>query len=130
MATGDETIVRTSLLDNRKLSGNFLPVWEMVITATYDDDDTGDVTLEIDDVNGWLQTVVMEVPNTTNAITTQCQIRDSRDNVVFDSGEKAENATYVFEMHKPLAGKWEVVVGVSGAVGANGSSIVIVLRGM
>tara|TARA_Y100000310_G_C20243043_1_gene605530 strand:- start:85 stop:474 length:390 start_codon:yes stop_codon:yes gene_type:complete len=129
MADGDQTIVLTS---NTRAKVNQTPnedVWEIVATATFDADDTSDVTLAVP-LNGTLRDVVLKVPNTTNAITTQLQIQDNGDNVVFDTGELAENATYIFSVDKSLSGTIDLVVGVSGAVGASGSIIVATLRGI
>ena len=129
MADGDQTIVLTS---NTRAKINLTPnedVWEMVVTATFDTDDTTDVSLAIP-FNGIIRDIVLAVPNTTNAITTQLQIQDNGDNVVFDTGELAENSTYTFSVDKSLSGTIDVVIGVSGAVGASGSIIVATIRGI
>jgi len=129
MATGDETIVETSntiASIRRKKDDN---VWEITATATHDADDTGDVTLSVP-INGILQKVILVVPNFTNAITGQVQINDNADVTIFDSGEQAKNATYTFNVSEPLSGTIDIVVGVSGAAGGTGGSIVVYLRGV
>lgn len=129
MADGDQTIVLTS---NTRAAINRTKnedVWEMVITATFDTDDTSDVTLTVP-VNGIIRKVVLAVPDTTNAITTQLQIQDNGDNVVFDTGEVDENDTYQFSINEAVSGDIDFVIGVSGAVGANGSVIVATIRGV
>ena len=129
MADGDQTIVLTS---STRAKVNTTPnedVWEMVVTANFDADDTTDVTLAIP-FNGIVRNIVLAVPNTTNAITTQLQINDNGDNTVFDTGEVAENATYTYATDLALSGTIDVVIGVSGAVGASLSEIVATLRGI
>ena len=129
MADGDQTIVLTSNTTAKRNQTPNEDVWERVITANFDADDTTDVTLAIP-LNGIVRSVVVVVPNTTNAITTQLQINDNGDNTVFDTGELAENDTYVFATDLPLAGTIDIVIGVSGAVGASLSEIVATLRGI
>ena len=130
MADGGQTIVLTSETGqagiNRIRDAN---VWEKVITANFDADDTTDVTLA-NSLNGVLRHVTVKVPNTTNAITTQLQIKDNTDNVVFDTGEQAENDTYNYSVDIPLTGIVDFVVGVSGAVGSSKSEISVVIRGV
>jgi hypothetical protein len=130
MADGDQTIVLTSETTpdgiNRIYNKN---VWEKVITANFDADDTTDVTLALP-LNGILRHVTIAVPDTTNAITTQLQINDNGNNTVFDTGELAENATYNYSIDEPLTGTVDFVVGVSGAVGASLSEIVVTIRGV
>ena len=130
MADGDQTIVLTSETPydglNKIKNAN---VWEKVITANFDADDTTDVTLA-QPINGVLRHVTIAVPNTTNAITTQLEIKDNGDNVIFDTGELAENATYNYSVDEPLSGIIDFVVGVSGAVGASLSEIVVTIRGV
>ncbi len=128
MADGDQTLVLTS---NDRAKINQTPnedVWEIVATATYDSDDTTDVTLAVP-LNGTIEHVTLKVPDTTNAITTQLQIQDNGDNVIFDTGELAENDTYNFSTSLPVSGTIDLVIGVSGAVGATGSIIVATVRG-
>jgi hypothetical protein len=130
MADGDQTIVLTSETTpqgiNRIYNRN---VWEKVITANFDADDTTDVTLALP-LNGILRHVTIAVPDTTNAITTQLQINDNGNNTVFDTGELAENVTYNYSVDEPLTGIVDFVVGVSGAVGVSLSEIVVTIRGI
>ena len=128
MADGDQTIVKTS--DNRAkvtLTPN-QSIFVMVVTATFDADDTTDVTLNIP-INARIEHVTLAVPNTTNAITTQMQITDDGGNIRFDTGENAENDTYNFALYEPISESMNVVIGVSGAVGATGSVIVATITG-
>lgn len=130
MATGDETI--TVNRDTRgavRLQKND-EVWEIKLTAAHDADDTGDVTQAILDMNVILQKIVFTVPNYTNAITGQLVIKDNDDATIFDSGEKAKNATYAYNLSEPLSGTVDVVMGVSGAAGGSGGSMTAVLRGI
>lgn len=129
MATGDETVTITSSFDKRTNTQNKFNIWEYVITATHDADDTGDVTQTIA-INGLLQKVILTVPNFTNSITGQVVIKDNGDNTIFDSGEQAKAATYTFNLTEPLTGNVDIVIGVSGAAGGTGGSIVVTLRGI
>ena len=126
-ATGDETVALTRQTDNRKNSS--YPVWDALITATWDDDDTGDVTQAIT-INGIIQKVVFVTPDATNAVTYQVQIQDNEDNVIFDSGEQAEAATYTFNLSEPVTGTIDIVIGPSGALGATNPDAVVTLRGI
>jgi len=128
MADGNQTIVLTSDTQSSINASPIMDVWEKVITATFDADDTTDVSITIP-TNGRLTHVTLKVPNTTNAITTQLKINDNGDNTIFDTGEVAENASYNYSLSEDLSGNIDVVIGVSGAVGATGSIIVATLRG-
>ena len=131
MATGDEASVLTSSVNPHLTDVLRGGVWEHVVTDTRDEDDTGDTTQTIN-LNGILKKVILKVPDTTNAITSQVVIKDNGDNTIFDSGEQAENATYAFNVDEPLSGAIDVVIGVSGAIGGSGvsSDIVVTLRGV
>ena len=129
MATGDESITLTSSVDKRNSEPLAKPVWERIITASHDADDTGDVTQALN-LNGLLRKIVFTVPNYTNAITGQLVIKDNGDNTIFDSGEKAKNATYTFSLDEPLSGTIDIVMGVSGAAGGSGGDMVATLRGV
>jgi len=129
MATGNETIVLTSSYDKRQVDSEIWPIWERVITATHDVDDTGDVTLA-NDINGILQKIVFTVPAYTNSITGQLVIKDNGDNTIFDSGEKTKGTSYTCNLSEPLSGTVDVVMGVSGAAGGTGGSMIATLRGV
>lgn len=128
-ATGDETVVLTSSVERRNREPLIKPVWEHVITGTFDSDDTGDVTQAIP-INGILLKVILTVPNTTNASTGQVVIKDNGDNTIFDSGEQAETNTYTFNTYEPLTGMIDIVIGPSGAMGSTAGDIVVTIRGM
>ena len=132
MPDGDQTIVQTSQFDRRTDTLNQHPVWEKVITATFDDDDTTDATLEVS-MNGIIRHVTFFVPQSTNSVTKQLQILDNGNNVVFDTGELTHVAgpqTYNFSIDEPLSGSVDVVVGVSGVLGGSGIAMVATLRGI
>lgn len=129
-ATGDETATLTSSVERRVVEPRSKPVWEHVITATHDVDDTGDVTQAIY-TNGILLKVILNVPDYTtgSAVTGQVQINDNGDNEIFDSGEQAENTTYTFNVYEPLSGTTDVVIGLSAAGGGTHDTVVT-LRGI
>lgn len=126
-APGDEEVALTRQTDNRK--DWRYPVWDALVTATWDDDDTADVTQAIT-INGIIQKVVLVAPNGTNAVTYQVVIRDNEDSTIFDSGEQAENATYTWSLHEPVTGTIDVVIGPSGALGATNPDATVTLRGI
>ena len=133
MADGDQTIVLTSQTtpDNLTRTKND-DVWEKVITATFDADDTTDTTLAFR-LNGTVRHITFAVPQSTNSVTKQLQIKDNGDNVVFDTGELAHVAgaqTYNYSVDEPLSGTIDVVIGVSGALGGTGIAMVATLRGV
>jgi hypothetical protein len=130
MADGDQTFVEVdgSKFDERR--DQVSPVWERHFLATFDADDTTDQTLTIHPLNGIIQKVVVKVNDNTNAVTSQLEIKDSGDNIVFDTGELAENDTYTFNMSEPVNGSIDFVAGISAAAGASGATIEIWVRGV
>lgn len=128
-ATGDETVVLTSSVERRNQEPFIKPVWEYVVTGTFDSDDTGDVTEAIN-INGILLKVILTVPDTSSAPTGQVVIKDNGDNTIFDSGEQAEAATYTFNLYEPLSGSIDVVIGPSGVTGTTTSDFVVTIRGI
>jgi hypothetical protein len=128
-ATGDETATLTRQSQDRLRVNPRYKVWDAIVTAVWDDDDTGDVTQAIT-VNGIIQKIVFVAPDGTNAVTYQLVIRDDGDNTIFDSGEVAEAATYTYNIHEPVTGTIDVIVGPSGAIGATNPDAVVTLRGI
>ena len=132
MADGGQTIVLTSDTRadiNRTRTEH---VWELVITSTFDADDTTDTTLALP-LNGILRHITFYVPDTTNGVTKQLQINDNSDYNVFDTGELANvdaATTYNYEVDLPLSGTNDIVVGVSGATGDASTAMVVTLRGI
>ena len=124
-AAGDETV--SQVFKRKPKYSN--RVWENVITAVYDTDDTNDVTQAVT-VNGTIQKVVLEAPTATNTITYQVQILDDNDVIIFDSGEQAEATDYAFSLSEPVTGTIDVVIGVSDVIGATNPDIVVTLRGI
>ncbi len=117
MATGDETGVLTSTVDKRQDFDR--PVWEHLITWSYDADDAGPVTVEVP-INGVLLKIVFSVPvTTTTGTTSQLLIQDEGDNTIFDSGELAESATpYTFNLFEPLSGTIDFIYEPSAGAGS------------
>lgn len=123
----DEYATLTRQVDIRKNVD--YPVWDAIITATYDSDDDGDVTQAIT-INGTIQKVIFHVPTFTDgAQTAQILIRDNEDRTIFDSGEQPDADTYAWSLHEPVTGTIDVVIGVSGAP-TNAVDIIATLRGI
>ena len=108
MATGDESVILTTFVDNRNEYNK--PVWEALITWSYDTDDAGPEVLTATELNGILLKIVFTVPVTSRTGTTsQLLIKDNADNTIFDSGELAESATpYTFNLFEPLSGDIDI----------------------
>lgn len=126
---GDQTVSLTSSVERRNQEPLIKPVWEHVITAVFDDDDTANVTHALP-VNGILIKVILVAPDATTGRTYQVEIDDNADNEIFDSGEQAENATYTFNMFEPVTGTIDINIGPSGTMGATNPDIVVYLRGI
>ncbi len=110
-ATGDEFATLTSSIERRNLEPNIKPVWEHVITWTYDFDDAGAETFAIK-LNGILLKIIIDIPATARTGTTsQVLIQDNGDHTIFDSGELAESDTvpYVFNVYEPLTGTIDII---------------------
>ncbi len=129
MAAAAPTMVLTSKFDERISNAERWPVWEFVLNGLWDADDTADGTHSIR-LNGILQKIILKVPDTANNVTGQVVIKDDGDNTIFDSGEKAENATYTFSVTEPLTGIVDVVMGISAASGTAATNLVVTLRGI
>ena len=132
MADGGQTIVLTSDTRADINRTRTEQVWEIVITSTFDADDTTDTTLALP-LNGILRHITFYVPDTTNGVTKQLQINDNSDYNVFDTGELANvdaATTYNYEVDLPLSGTNDIVVGVSGATGDASTAMVVTLRGI
>lgn len=115
MATGNETIVLTRKIDMRQ--DVHYPVWEIVATATFDADDTGNVTLTCA-INGTIRDVLLLVPTFTNGSETgQVQIKDNDSNIIYDSGEVADASLNHSDVIHPVTGTISIVMGVSGVIG-------------
>jgi len=128
MAAGE--VVLTSEVDGRMSDADRQPVWEKVITGTWDTGETGDLTQTVS-LNGILQKIIVASGLNDNNVTGQLLVKDNGDNTIFDSGELAESATpYKYNVSEPLSGKVDIVIGASGDPGASGVIIKVTLRGV
>ncbi len=125
-ATGDETASITSSSNEPSRTS---PVWERVVTAVYDADDTGNVTTTVN-LTGILLKVILDVPDTTSAANAEVEILDSGSHKVFDSGDQAENDSYFYNTYEPFADSFNVVIGPDAAMGTGGGTITVTLRGI
>ena len=131
-ATGNEDAVLTSSVERRNQEPLIKPVWEHVVTWTYDADDAGAETQSIN-VNGILIKVIMTIPDTTADTTTeQLLIKDNGDNTIFDSGEltEGEGVTYTFNLFEPVTGTIDVILEPSVASQDAVTTKVVTLRGI
>ena len=132
MADGDQTIVLTS--DTRAKVNNTRneDVWEIVITATFDADDTTALSLATP-LNGTLRHITFTIPQTTTSRTKQLQLNDNGNNTVFDTGALAHVAgasTTNYTVDIPLSGTIDTVITIAGTLGGTGVAMVITLRGI
>jgi hypothetical protein len=134
MADGDQTIVLTS--NSVEAGVHISPierngdVWELVITTTFDADDTTAVKMSIP-LNGILRHVTVALPlTTTTGTTSQVQIKDNGNNVVFDTDEIAENDTHNFVTDIALSGEIDITYEPSAASGDAVTVSTITLRGI
>ena len=125
--TDDQTAVVTRQTDNRKNVD--YPVWDAVITVSWDDDDIGDAVQAVT-INGIIQKIILVTPTGSNTVTYQLVIRDNEDATIFDSGEQVEGSTYAWSVHEPVTGTIDILVGPSGALGATNPDAVVTLRGI
>lgn len=128
---GDETATLTSSVERRNQEPFVKPVWEHVITWTYDADDAG-LEAQAVPINGILLKIVIDIPATnTTGTTSQVLIKDNGDHTIFDSGEQAESDTvpYLFSVFEPLTGTIDISIEPSAAAGTGGSTPVVTLRG-
>ena len=132
MADGDQTIVLTSDTRARVNRARSEDIWEIVVTATFDADDTTALSLPIP-LNGILRHITFTIPQTTTSRTKQLQINDNGDNTVFDTGALAHVAgasTTNYTVDLPLSGTVDAVVTIAGTLGGTGVAMVITLRGI
>lgn len=123
-----ETAVLTSYVERRNQEPLIKPVWELVVTASFAEGDDGDATQAIP-INGILQKVVLVVPDTTSDPACEVEILDNADNKIFDSTDQAVG-THTFNIHEPMTGTMDVVIGPAGDMGADGGDVVVYIRGI
>ena len=134
MADGDQTIVLVSRTVEaaKRLSPieTHGKVWEFVIAATFDADDTVAVLFRTP-FNGIVKHISVDLPlTTTTGTTSQILIKDNGGIVVFDSQEIAENNTHNFVVDVPLSGTITISVEPSAASGDAVTISTITLRGI
>lgn len=128
MAVG--AIALTSSYDRRQVDNDMWPVWEHVITGTWLNAQTGNLTQAID-INGILQEIIVSAGLNDADVTSQLQIKDNGNNVIFDTEELAESATpYKYNVSEPLSGTIDFVIGPSADPTASGVIIKVTLRGI
>lgn len=125
-----ETSVLTSWVERRNQEPLIKPVWELIITYTYDADDVAAKTHSVN-VNGILLKVIMDTPDTsTDNTTEQLLINDNGDNTIFDSDEQAEGTVHTFNCYEPVTGTIDVILEPSTFSGDAVTPKVITLRGI
>ena len=123
-ADGGQTVAQ--VFNHRPRINN--TIWDTVVTATYDIDDTSNVTQAVT-VTGTIRKVILQSPDSTDGVTWQVQILDNEDVVIFDSGEQDEDTDYAFSLSEPVTGTIDVVIGPSAATGDATLDCVVTLRG-
>jgi len=123
----EDIVVLTRQTDTRKNVD--YPVWDALVTASWDADDANDVTQAIT-LNGIIQKIVLVAPNCENAVTFQVVIKDNEGSTIFDSGEQNEDATYSWSVHEPMTGTWSVVIGPNAVLGDPHPDLTLTLRGI
>ncbi len=125
------TEVTASAIDQRSDSTTRHPVWEKKLTFFTDNGGHTEVTLTVSSINGILQKIVMVNPATTTTGTTATlTIDDNGNNEIFNSGARAENATYVFGLSEPLAGDIDFGLDLSADPTGSGQTVTVYLRGI
>lgn len=124
----DSSVALTRQTDNRK--DWRYPVWDVLVTASWDDDDTEDVTQAVT-LNGIIQKIILVTPTGAgNTVTYQVVIKDNEGMTIFDSGEQAEAMVYSWSVHEPMTGTWSVVIGPSSNLGTPNPDAIVTLRGI
>jgi hypothetical protein len=127
-ATDEQTATVTRQTDNRK-NVNY-PVWDAVVTVSWDDDDIGIAAQDVI-INGTIQKIIFVTPNgASSSRTYQLLIKDNEGATIFDSGERDYDGTYVFSVHEPVTGTINVSVDPSGALGTINPDGTVTLRGI
>lgn len=87
-------------------------------------------TYKLTECNGFIKNLIIVVPNYTNTITTTVQILDDDGVVLYDSGAKAQNASYPLggigaaEVGAiPISYNYTVSVVISGVAGGTGGTV-------
>lgn len=119
----------TSSVDSRTETS---PVWEQVITATWDNLDAGDNVSVPVTINGVVIKVILDLSRMeSRAVSGEVEILDNGDNKIFDSADQTvQTDPYFFNVYEPVSGTIEVVTGPSVSSGHGGGSIVVTLRGI
>ena len=129
MAAGNETVALTRHIDKRH--DKKYPIWEIVVTGTWDADDLADVTQTVPQ-NGIIREILFSVlPSTiTSGATGQLVIKDNDLNTIHDSGEKAASATINHnDVIHAVVGTLSIVMGISKAADESGAVLVATIRG-
>ncbi len=107
-------------------------VWEKVITQTWATGDGHSEQSQPISINGVLQKIVLKASSVTGNPTVTLTIDDNGDNEIFNSGAKADGATYTFSVSEPLVGIIDVAVDPSAdpAGSSQTLTVVITLRGV
>lgn len=128
-AAGGGTIAFTSWVERRNQEPHIKPVWEFVITGTWEATDDSDVSLVIP-VNGIILAIILEVPTSKTSAKFEVEIGDSSEYVIFDSGDQTAGDTCTFNVNEPVAGSIKVWIGPSAAPGLGGAETVVIIRGI
>lgn len=73
--------------------------------------------------NALTHTIVVVVPNFTNAITVVLSITNSDGNEIYASSALAKDTTHVIAIEKPLVGSHTILLTLSGDAGGTGGNV-------
>lgn len=119
-----------SKIEMRSTEPHTKNVWEKKITFVCAAGTHVEGTIAIP-INGILLKIIMVVPVTqATGKTATLTIDDNNDFEIFNSGAKAEDANYVFNVYEPLAGLCDVSVDLDASPGTSPHTTTIYLRGI
>lgn len=128
-AAGNEEVVLTSWVERRNQEPLLKPVWEFVITGTWQAKDDSDTKITIP-VNGIILVVILECPVSKSGADSQVEIGDSAENIIFDSGNQAAGGVCTYNIFEPVTDEINVWMGPSIAYGEDDKKIVVTIRGI
>jgi len=96
------------------------PVQTMAIGAA---ETEGSFTTDHTIVWGKTHTMIVTIPNFTNAVTTTVSVQDLNDKVLYTIGGLLENTPHILTFEVPVGPNFDFVFTLSGVPGGTGGSI-------
>lgn len=106
-------------------------IWEALLTPfTTTNGATAEQTYDLEEIaNGNVTRVLMSIDTSTNGVAATLTIDDADGFEVFNSGAKAENASYVMDTDIPIKGTITIGVTPGGDPGINSQVVTVKLMG-